>query len=93
MGWSDLALFSKEAIMAFHTLLSLSVTYFDGATSDWIIRLQEDQCGYVAARSIIEHNDEGLMVSATLGHIEEGGSVTPWLTELELLPELVPIPF
>ena len=79
--------------MAFHTLLSLSVTYFDGATSDWIIRLQEDQCGYAAARSIIEHNDEGLMVSATLGHIEEGGSVTPWLTELELLPELVPIPF
>lgn len=79
--------------MAFHALLSLSVTYFDGATSDWIIHLQEDQSGYEAARSIIERNEEWLMVSATLGHIEEGGSVTPWLTELELLPELASIPF
>ena len=79
--------------MAFHALLSLSVTYFDGTTSDWIIRLQEDQCGYEAARSIIERNDEWLMVTATLGHIEQGGYVTPWLTELELLPELASIPF
>ena len=74
--------------MAFHALLSLSVTYFDGATSDWIIHLQEDQCGYEAARSIIERNKGWFMASATLGHIEEDGSVTPWLTELELLPEL-----
>ena len=74
--------------MAFHALLSLSVTYLDGATSDWIIHLQEDQCGYEAARSIIERNEEWRMVAATLGHIEQNGSVTPWLTELELLPEL-----
>ena len=79
--------------MAFHALLSLSVTYLDGATSDWIIHLQEDHCGYDAARSIIERNDEWRMVSATLGHIEQGGSVTPWLTELELLPEFASIPF
>ena len=77
--------------MAFHARLSLSVTYFDGTKREWIINLRDDQCGYEAARNIIERNDEACMVYASLGHIELDGSVTPWLTELELLPEVVPL--
>ena len=71
--------------------LNLSVTYFDGRTRQWLIPMGDEDCGYSRARQIIEASDEWLMARAALGHVESDGSVTPWLTELELLPEVVPL--
>lgn len=83
--------------MAVYAILSLQLTEFCGKETEYLIPVNEETCGFSCAREIIEELGSYKFQSARLGHVEDGGSVTPWLTEQELIWDMEPcdddIPF
>lgn len=76
--------------MAVYAILSLQLTEFSGKEREFLIPLDEDDCGFSRAREIIEKLGPYKFQSARLGHVEDGGKVTPWLTEQELIWDMEP---
>lgn len=65
--------------------LSLSLTEFGGVVREFLLVCEYDSSYYACAVRFIEQLGRSKFYKARLGFVERDGTVTPWLTEYELM--------
>lgn len=64
--------------------LSLSLTEFGGLVREFLLVVDYGQDYFDCAVRFIEQLGMSKFYKADLGFVEQGGTITPWLTEYEL---------